>query len=103
MKKGKLQIMLLSLFVIASMLLSACGADTATNTPAVTATAPPAPAPKPARREPPAPAPVTTDATATTGGGATSGNIIKIGVDLPTSGADASDGVPARNGAQLAI
>lgn len=31
------------------------------------------------------------------------GDTIKIGVDLPTSGADASDGVPARNGAQLAI
>jgi branched-chain amino acid transport system substrate-binding protein len=32
-----------------------------------------------------------------------SGDTIKIGVDLPTSGADASSGVPARNGAELAI
>jgi branched-chain amino acid transport system substrate-binding protein len=37
------------------------------------------------------------------GGGSSSTNVIKIGVDLPTSGADASDGVPARNGAELAI
>ncbi len=29
--------------------------------------------------------------------------VIKIAVDLPTSGSDASDGVPTRNGAQLAI
>lgn len=31
------------------------------------------------------------------------GGTIKIGIDLPISGADASDGVPAKNGAQLAI
>ncbi len=29
--------------------------------------------------------------------------VIKIAVDLPTSGADASDGIPTRNGVQLAI
>lgn len=31
------------------------------------------------------------------------GQVIKIGVDLPVSGADASDGIPAQNGAALAI
>lgn len=30
-------------------------------------------------------------------------NVIKIGIDLPVSGADASDGIPTRNGAVLAI
>ncbi len=38
----------------------------------------------------------------TTGGGATKGKI-KIGIDLPVSGADASDGQPTQNGAKLAI
>ena len=30
-------------------------------------------------------------------------NVIKIGVDLPLSGADASDGVPTQNGVKLAV
>lgn len=33
----------------------------------------------------------------------TAGNVLKIGVDLPLSGADASDGIPARNGVVLAV
>ncbi|HET9341990.1 MAG TPA: branched-chain amino acid ABC transporter substrate-binding protein [Candidatus Eremiobacteraceae bacterium] len=40
------------------------------------------------------------------GGGGTgpaSGNVIKIGSDLPVSGADASDGIPTQNGVQLAV
>jgi branched-chain amino acid transport system substrate-binding protein len=37
------------------------------------------------------------------GGVATGGNVIKIGVDLPLSGADASIGVPTQYGAQLAV
>ena len=36
-------------------------------------------------------------------GGAFSGDTIKIAVDLPVSGGDASDGIPTRNGMQLAI
>ena len=36
-------------------------------------------------------------------GGAASGGTIKIGVDLPVSGADASIGIPTQNGAVLAI
>jgi branched-chain amino acid transport system substrate-binding protein len=94
MKKGKLQLTLLSLFVVASMLLAACGAETATNTPA---------AAPPTNTVATANTPMAPEATATTGGAAPSGGVIKIGVDLPTSGADASDGVPARNGAELAI
>ncbi len=35
--------------------------------------------------------------------GANNGEIIKIGVDLPVSGADASTGIPTQNGAVLAI
>ena len=37
------------------------------------------------------------------GTGAPSGNTIKIGIDLPVSGADASIGVPTQNGAVMAI
>ena len=33
----------------------------------------------------------------------TAGNVITIGADLPVSGADASDGVPTKNGVQLAV
>ncbi|MBC5826006.1 MAG: branched-chain amino acid ABC transporter substrate-binding protein [Candidatus Eremiobacteraeota bacterium] len=36
-------------------------------------------------------------------GGPASGTVIKIGVDLPLSGSDASDGVPTENGAKLAV
>jgi len=38
-----------------------------------------------------------------TGGGTPSGNTIKIGIDLPVSGADASIGVTTQNGAVMAI
>jgi branched-chain amino acid transport system substrate-binding protein len=71
------------------MLLSACGGETATPTAATTGGG------------------STGAATATTAtGGSTSGgsgDVVKIAVDLPVSGADASDGVPTRNGVQLAI
>ncbi len=36
-------------------------------------------------------------------GGAASGGTVKIGIDMPTSGADASIGIPTQNGAVLAI
>jgi len=44
----------------------------------------------------------------TTGGsagatGGAQGNVIKIGADLPISGADASDGVPTKHGVELAV
>lgn len=42
-----------------------------------------------------------TGGTTTTQGAA--GNVIKIGVELPLSGADASDGIPTKNGALLAV
>jgi branched-chain amino acid transport system substrate-binding protein len=35
--------------------------------------------------------------------GSAQGNIIKIGADLPISGADASDGVPTKHGVELAV
>jgi branched-chain amino acid transport system substrate-binding protein len=37
------------------------------------------------------------------GGTGTGGNVIKLGIDLPLSGADASIGVPTQYGAQLAV
>ncbi len=39
----------------------------------------------------------------TTGGGQSIKGTIKIGIDLPVSGSDASDGQPAQNGAKLKI
>ena len=36
-------------------------------------------------------------------GDASGGNVIKIGIDMPVSGADASTGIPTRNGAVQAI
>ncbi len=90
MKKSRISMLLLSLSVSASMLLTACGGETAaTSTPATTGGG------------------STGAATATTAtGGSTGGSstdVVKIAVDLPVSGADASDGVPTRNGIQLAI
>ncbi|HEX6607056.1 MAG TPA: hypothetical protein VF276_09100, partial [Chloroflexia bacterium] len=88
MKKSRISMLLVSLSVSASMLLSACGGETATPTPATTGGG------------------STGAATATTAsGGSTggSGGVVKIAVDLPVSGADASDGIPTRNGVQLAI
>jgi branched-chain amino acid transport system substrate-binding protein len=45
----------------------------------------------------------TTSSAPSSGGAAASGGTIKIGVDLPVSGADASIGIPTQNGAVLAI
>jgi len=83
---------------MSSMLLAACGGDN-TPTPAAAPTATTGAA---------AGAPTATTAAAAstpaTGGGSTfSGDTIKIAVDLPTSGGDASDGIPTRNGVELAI
>src|SRR5437899_11731412 len=36
-------------------------------------------------------------------GGTASGKVIKVGADRPVSGADASDGVPTKNGVLLAV
>src|SRR5690349_25096371 len=90
MKKSRISMLLLSLSVSASMLLTACGGETAaTSTPATTGGG------------------STGAATATTATGDStrggSSGVDKIAVDLPVSGAEASDGVPTRNGIQLAI
>jgi branched-chain amino acid transport system substrate-binding protein len=45
----------------------------------------------------------TSSTSAASSGSAPSGQTIKIGVDLPVSGADASIGIPTQNGAVLAI
>ncbi|MFN2460892.1 MAG: branched-chain amino acid ABC transporter substrate-binding protein [Candidatus Velthaea sp.] len=44
-----------------------------------------------------------TSSTSSSNGTSASGDTIKIGVDLPVSGADASTGIPTQNGAVLAI
>jgi len=44
-----------------------------------------------------------TTSTSQSASSATAGGVIKIGIDLPVSGADASTGIPTRNGAVLAI
>ena len=105
-----------SMLMVTSMLLAACGANsTATPVAAPTATKAAAAAPTATTA---ASAPTATTAaagpTATTAAAKPtipptipvapfSGDTIKIAVDLPTSGADASDGVPTRNGVELAI
>src|SRR4051812_12605926 len=101
MRSSKLGFLTVALLVILSMLLSACGTDTSTATPATSAapTDPVAPAGDAATATT-APA---ADATTAPSGGAASGDTEKIAVDLPGSGGDASDGIPTRNGMQLAI
>jgi branched-chain amino acid transport system substrate-binding protein len=116
--------------MLTSMILSACGGTTATNTPvpAPTATTAAAVAVPTATAATAVLTPTTaittgsvvTATTPTAGatsattstvvpstpvvvGQAGSKGVIKIAVDLPTSGADASDGIPTRNGVQLAI
>ena len=44
-----------------------------------------------------------TVSSATSAGAAVGGTVIKIGIDMPVSGADASTGIPTRNGAVQAI
>src|SRR6478672_5732867 len=101
MRSSKLGFLTVALLVILSMLLSACGAETPTATPATSA-ATDTPAAAAAATDTPAAAAGDTPTTGTTGG-TTSGDTVKIGVDLPGSGGDASDGIPTRNGMQLAI
>ncbi len=107
MKSAKFRLTITSLIMATSMLLAACGeTPTATPLPAPTNTVGTAAQPTDtvAMAEPTATTAMA-EPTATTGGGEMTfeGDTIKIGVDLPTSGADASSGVPARNGAELAI
>lgn len=106
LKNKKLSTMIVTLSLAGSLVLSACG-----GTPAAT----PVPTNTTGVEQPTATtameAPTATTAaempTATTGtgggGGAFSGDTIKIGVDLPVSGGDASIGLPTRNGMELAI
>jgi branched-chain amino acid transport system substrate-binding protein len=71
----------LAAFVAASLFLAACSGGTESNS----SSSSPAPA---ASSEGAQPSP---------------GGVIKIGIDLPVSGADASTGIPTQNGALLAI
>jgi branched-chain amino acid transport system substrate-binding protein len=78
------------------MLLSACGGDTATTTPVAPAATNTAPAAAAGTTDTPAGA-----ATSAPAGG--SGGIVKIAVDLPVGGAEGANGIPTRQGVQLAI
>lgn len=94
-KSNKLSLMIASLSLAGGILLSACGGPAA-STPV------PTNAGGAATTEPGA----TTQPAATTesgGGGTFAGDTIKIGVDLPVSGGDATIGLPTRNGMELAI
>jgi branched-chain amino acid transport system substrate-binding protein len=103
MKSNKLKVTITSMLLVSSMLLAACGTEaTPTAVPAATATTGQA-ASSATNTTAPAGATSTTGAAATTGPVTFTGDTIKIAVDLPTSGADASDGIPTRNGAELAI
>ncbi|HUS14113.1 MAG TPA: hypothetical protein VM536_03750, partial [Chloroflexia bacterium] len=90
MNKSRMSMLLVSLGVSASMLLTACGADTPTNTPVANTPAPTA-------------ATGTTPAVAPTTGGTASGGVVKIAVALPIGGAEGANGIPTRQGIQLAI
>jgi len=99
-KSSKLSLLIASLSLAGSIIMSACGGPaastpvptntTGTTTEVATATTG-----------------TTEEATATTesggGGGTFSGDTIKIGIDLPVSGGDATIGLPTRNGMELAI
>lgn len=81
-------------------LLAGCGGSTSTSTSSTTATgASGAPSAAPASSAAAASAAPAASAAAAT----SSAQTIKIGIDLPVSGADASDGQPTANGAVLAI
>jgi branched-chain amino acid transport system substrate-binding protein len=67
------------------MLLSACGSSTADTTPAAGNNT------------------GNTGAAPTTAAGGSAGNVVKIAVDLPVTGAEGGIGIPTRNGVQLAI
>jgi branched-chain amino acid transport system substrate-binding protein len=83
--------MIASLSLAGGILLSACGGPAA-STPVPAATTGTGAATQPAAT------------TETSGGGGTfSGDTIKIGIDLPVSGGDATIGLPTRNGMELAI
>lgn len=114
MKSAKFRLGLVALGVLMTMVLAACGGTatpttvpalptdttsagaTATNTTVLTGTTGTATTVMTGTA-------TTVMTGTTTGGGAPSGNIIKIGIDLPLSGGDASDGLPTLNGMTLAI
>jgi branched-chain amino acid transport system substrate-binding protein len=106
MKSTKRGMTITSLLMATSMLLAACG-GTPTATPPAASTATTGAAASTATTGTTAPTATTAAAPPTVpptiAVAPFSGDTIKIAVDLPTSGADASDGIPTRNGAELAI
>lgn len=100
-KSTKFSLAIVSLSMVGSMALTACGGTDTTATPiATTGSAATVAGPTAAMGTTPS---AMTGTTAVTGGGTVSGDTIKIGIDLPLSGGDASVGLPTRNGMQLAI
>ena len=98
-KTSKLSLLIASLSLAGSIVMSACGGPaastpvptntTGTGTDVATATV--------------GTQDTATATTQTTTGGMFEGDTIKIGIDLPVSGGDASIGLPTRNGMELAI
>lgn len=85
MNKPRFPLLFVTLTVSASMLLSACGSSTADTTPVAGNNT------------------GNTGAAPTTAAGGSAGNVVKIAVDLPVTGAEGGIGIPTRNGVQLAI
>ena len=86
-----------------SMILSACGTESPTATPAAAeqpTTAAGQPTDTVAAAGQATDTPMSAEATKPA---AASGDVVKIAVDLPVSGGDAADGIPTRNGMKLAI
>ncbi|MDQ5825957.1 MAG: branched-chain amino acid ABC transporter substrate-binding protein [Chloroflexota bacterium] len=106
-KSSKLSLLVASLSLAGTIIMSACGGPAAstpvpTNTTGTTGVAT---ATTGTTDVATATTGTTDTATATTGttGDAFEGDTIKIGVDLPVSGGDATIGLPTRNGMELAI
>ncbi len=124
MKSSKFGFMIVALMVVFSIILSACGSEATPTTVPAAAESPTAMAgetPSAMVGETPSamvgetPSAMTAETptvmmgetpSAMTGGSTGApftGDTIKIAVDLPVSGGDATDGIPTRNGMQLAI
>lgn len=101
-KSNKLSLLIVALSLVGSMVLAACGESPAA-TPVPTNTAAAQPTAVVEATVAPTEAPTEPTATEATTGGTFAGDTIKIGIDLPVSGADASIGLPTRNGMELAI
>ncbi|MDQ2806666.1 MAG: branched-chain amino acid ABC transporter substrate-binding protein [Chloroflexota bacterium] len=101
MNKSRTSGLLMSLGVTASMLLSACDTGSAAVNTAIPAAA--TEAVGAANTAMPAAATAVVQAATAVGGAMMDGGTVKIAVDLPVGGAEGANGIPTRQGIQLAI